>query len=96
MERKARVARISLSDRDALLIVDVQADFLPGGRLAVPGGDAVVPALNRYLALARRKGCGYLPAVTGTRPPLLVPGAGRAVARALRSRNAGCGIRAGT
>jgi nicotinamidase/pyrazinamidase len=39
-----------------LLIVDVQADFLPGGRLAVPGGDAVVPALNGYLALARRKG----------------------------------------
>ena len=56
MERKARVARLSLSDRDALLIVDVQADFLPGGRLAVPDGDAVVPALNGYLALARRKG----------------------------------------
>jgi len=56
MERKARVARISLNDRDALLIVDVQADFLPRGRLAVPGGDAVVPALNGYLALARRKG----------------------------------------
>ena len=56
MERKARVARLSLSDRDALLIVDVQADFLPRGRLAVPGGDAVVPALNGYLALARRKG----------------------------------------
>ena len=56
MDRKARVARISLSDRDTLLIVDVQADFLPRGRLAVPGGDAVVPALNGYLALARRKG----------------------------------------
>ena len=56
MERKTRVARISLSDRDTLLIVDVQADFLPGGRLAVPEGDAVVPVLNGYLALARRKG----------------------------------------
>jgi len=56
MDRKARVARISLSDRDTLLIVDVQADFLPGGRLAVPEGDAVVPVLNGYLALARRKG----------------------------------------
>jgi nicotinamidase/pyrazinamidase len=50
------VTRIILSDRDALLIVDVQADFLPGGHLAVPEGDAVVPALNGYLALARRKG----------------------------------------
>lgn len=36
---------------DALLVVDVQNDFLPGGRLAVPHGDAVVPVLNRYLAL---------------------------------------------
>ena len=41
---------------DALLIVDVQRDFLPGGSLAVPGGDEVVPVLNRYLALARRTG----------------------------------------
>lgn len=31
---------------DALLIVDVQNDFLPGGSLAVPHGDAVVPVLN--------------------------------------------------
>ncbi len=35
---------------DALLVVDVQNDFLPGGALAVPGGDTVVPVLNRYLA----------------------------------------------
>jgi len=34
---------------DALLIVDVQNDFLPGGSLAVPRGDEVVPMLNRYL-----------------------------------------------
>ncbi len=34
---------------DALLIVDVQNDFLPGGRLAVAGGEKVVPVLNRYL-----------------------------------------------
>jgi nicotinamidase/pyrazinamidase len=33
---------------DALLIVDVQNDFCPGGALAVDGGDAVVPALNLY------------------------------------------------
>lgn len=36
---------------DALLIVDVQNDFLPGGSLAVPAGDLVVPVLNRALAL---------------------------------------------
>ena len=33
----------------ALLVVDVQRDFLPGGSLAVPEGDAVVPVINRYL-----------------------------------------------
>jgi len=35
------------TDRDVLLVVDVQNDFLPGGALAVPDGDAVVPAVNR-------------------------------------------------
>lgn len=38
---------------DALVLVDVQCDFLPGGRLAVPHGDEVVPALNRYIAVFR-------------------------------------------
>src|SRR6185436_7158500 len=33
----------------ALLIVDVQNDFCPGGSLAVAGGDEVVPVLNRYV-----------------------------------------------
>lgn len=37
---------------DALLVVDVQNDFCPGGALAVPQGDAVVPVLNQYLARA--------------------------------------------
>ena len=35
---------------DALIVVDVQADFLPGGSLAVPDGNEVVPVLNRYVA----------------------------------------------
>lgn len=33
----------------ALVVVDVQNDFLPGGALAVPGGDAVLEPLNRCL-----------------------------------------------
>jgi len=41
---------------DALVIVDVQNDFLPGGSLAVPRGDEAVPALNRYLALFESRG----------------------------------------
>jgi nicotinamidase/pyrazinamidase len=35
------------SDRDVLVIVDVQNDFCPGGALAVPKGDEIVPAVNR-------------------------------------------------
>ena len=34
---------------DALVLVDVQNDFLPGGSLAVPDGDAVIPVLNRWI-----------------------------------------------
>lgn len=33
----------------ALLLVDVQNDFLPGGRLAVPRGDEVVPVANAWM-----------------------------------------------
>ena len=32
---------------DALILVDIQNDFLPGGALAVPRGDEVVPVANR-------------------------------------------------
>lgn len=35
---------------DVLVIVDVQNDFCPGGALAVPDGDAVVPHINRLVA----------------------------------------------
>ncbi len=38
-------------ERDLLLVIDVQNDFCPGGALAVPGGDQVVPVIN---ALAGR------------------------------------------
>ena len=38
-------------DADLLLIVDIQNDFCPGGALAVPRGDELVPVVNR---LARR------------------------------------------
>lgn len=34
---------------DALLLIDVQNDFLPGGSLAVPFGDEIIPVLNRYI-----------------------------------------------
>ena len=47
---------MALKTGDALLIVDVQNDFCPGGALAVPEGDAVVPILNRWIAEAEDTG----------------------------------------
>jgi nicotinamidase/pyrazinamidase len=41
---------------DALVIVDVQNDFLPGGALAVPRGDEVIPPLNRYIDIFQQRG----------------------------------------
>lgn len=38
---------------DAILVVDVQNDFMPGGALAVPRGDQVVPIINRVAAKFR-------------------------------------------
>jgi nicotinamidase/pyrazinamidase len=42
---------ISLRNGDALLLVDVQNDFLPGGALGVPHGDEVIPVLNAAIDL---------------------------------------------
>lgn len=33
----------------ALILVDIQTDFLPGGALAVPSGDEVIPVANRLM-----------------------------------------------
>ncbi len=38
---------MKVSERDVLIVVDVQNDFCTGGALAVPGGERVVPAINR-------------------------------------------------
>ncbi len=35
---------------DALLIIDMQRDFMPGGALPVPGADALIPTINRWVA----------------------------------------------
>ncbi|MGR8979134.1 MAG: isochorismatase family protein [Gammaproteobacteria bacterium] len=41
---------------DALLIIHVQNDFLPGGNLPVPGGDRVIPVINKYIEMFVKKG----------------------------------------
>ena len=41
----------SITERDVLIVTDPQRDFCPGGALAVPEGDSIMPLVNR---LARR------------------------------------------
>ncbi len=45
-----------LGSNDAVIVVDVQNDFCPGGSLAVPDGDRVIPVLNLWIEQARRVG----------------------------------------
>ena len=42
---------LSPNSGDALVVIDIQRDFLPGGALAVPRGDEVIEPVNRYLRL---------------------------------------------
>ena len=42
---------LAITPEDVLIVVDVQYDFLPGGSLAVAGGDDIVPLIN---TLARK------------------------------------------
>ena len=40
---------MTFGPRQALIVIDVQNDFCPGGALAVPGGDSVVEGINRLV-----------------------------------------------
>ncbi len=37
------------NSQDALLITDIQLDFLPGGALPVEGGNEIIPVINEYI-----------------------------------------------
>src|SRR5437773_11837632 len=50
-----RFAGGTMGQRAALLVVDVQNDFCPGGALGVPQGDAIIPRTNRTIALFQRR-----------------------------------------
>ncbi len=41
--------------KKALLVVDVQNDFCPGGALGVPEADKIIPAINRYIKIFSKK-----------------------------------------
>lgn len=46
--------RFKVNESDALIVVDVQVDFCPGGRLPVPDGDKIIPVLNQFIDLFER------------------------------------------
>lgn len=51
MRAASHLARqLRLRRGDALIVVDVQQDFLPGGNLPVPDGNAVIEPLNAYIS----------------------------------------------
>ncbi len=45
-----------LSKNDALIVTDIQVDFLPGGALPVFEGDLVIPLLNEYISVFKNAG----------------------------------------
>src|SRR5438552_621637 len=46
----------TVGQRAALLVVDIQNDFCPGGALGVPEGDAIIPRVNRTIGMFVRRG----------------------------------------
>jgi nicotinamidase/pyrazinamidase len=47
--------KISLTPHDALLIADIQNDFLPGGALGIRGGEEILPVLGNYIRRFRAR-----------------------------------------
>ncbi len=41
---------------EALIVVDMQRDFMPGGALPVPDGDKIIPRCNEYIEEFRKRG----------------------------------------
>lgn len=45
-----------IGSTDALIVVDVQVDFCPGGSLSVPGGNEIVSVVNQLVKLFEKRG----------------------------------------
>lgn len=50
------IEALRLISSDALIVVDMQKDFLAGGSLAVPQGNDIIPVFNRYIQVFQVKG----------------------------------------
>ncbi len=47
----SEILPFTLTDKDALIVADVQNDFLPGGALGIAESDQIIPVLNEYLQM---------------------------------------------
>jgi nicotinamidase/pyrazinamidase len=48
--------RVKINDKDALVIVDIQNDFMPDGALGVKDGDEIIEPINQFSEKFRRTG----------------------------------------
>ena len=48
--------KIRINAKDALIVADVQADFLPGGALGIANGDKIIDPLNQYIKIFSQLG----------------------------------------
>ena len=68
--------------RKALIVVDVQNDFCPGGALAVPRGDEIVPIVNRLAARFHNviRPCWSLQIIASSAESMMKPTSGASIA----------------
>lgn len=57
MEEIEIINKIELTKKDALIVVDMQNDFIPGGALSVEGGDLIINDINKAIIKCKNKGC---------------------------------------
>ncbi len=48
--------KLKITETDALIVVDLQNDFMPWGALPVPGADLIIPVVNDYLENFKKVG----------------------------------------
>lgn len=48
IEKLKPIPSVKINDKDALIIVDVQNDFMPDGALGVKGGDEIIDPINQF------------------------------------------------
>lgn len=51
---------LEIGENDAFLIIDMQYDFLPGGALAVEGGDEIIDGINKIGKIFQKKGASII------------------------------------